>query len=141
MPRVVASLLLLALPLTAAADCLPPLEGRLEVRGEVASCKSVKAPRPSREPFLRVELSRTSARVLGCDDGSCLAESLYTAYASLLEESSLFFVPASSGATCQSLLSHAELVAELPYQCCDTFPHRGKCALGGPILLPVANEF
>ena len=141
MPRIFASFLMLALSNSATADCLPALEGWIELRGEVAACKRVKAPRPSREPFFRIELLRPTAQLHGCDDDACLAEAIYLQYAGFLEGLSVFFVPASSGATCEALIGQAKLVAKVSHQCCDTIPHRGKCALGGPILEPVTNEF
>lgn len=138
--RLFAYLLFIALPLQATADCLPPLEGWLELRGEIVSCRSVKAPRPSGAPFLRVELRSPTATIRDCENEACPGESMYERYARALEERTLFFVQESSVETCGRLRSSQVLVAKVAYRCCDTIPHRGVCALSGALLEPIGDD-
>lgn len=140
MTRLLALLAAIVVSSPATADCPPPFEGWIQLHGEVAACRQVRAPRPSREPFLRLRLDSPAASVQDCEGRECLGLAHYESYAESLEDRELFFVRAREGVSCSSIQQTRRLAARVTYQCCDTIPHRGVCALGGPVIELVADE-
>ncbi|MDX1556525.1 MAG: hypothetical protein R3212_10905 [Xanthomonadales bacterium] len=136
MKRLLAALLLCALGSPAAADCLPFPEGGIELRGVVTSCQVVRAPPPADESLLQLHMDSPSALILDCGERECLPPSLHAPYLDLLEGRDLFFLRAGEGISCSTVQVEQPLVARVMNQCCDTVPHRGFCAVDGPVLEP-----
>lgn len=116
------------------ADCLNPMKGAVEASLQVQSCRIVTAPRPDKRRLARIRVSGLDVQTVldPTDDPEVL-----TSYAPLVENistSRVVYVEVRSDEGCASFPEGRQVVASIQVLCCDTIPHRGLCALPGPIV-------
>lgn len=119
----------------ALASCLPPA-ACYEIAGRVSSCRSIKK---DDDTLLELRLDDLTIRETSCGqppepprEGAAAEMQARVEY---LRSSKHFYVQASAGLGCESLLSKP-LLARVVETCCDTSPATGYCALGGPLVMP-----
>lgn len=125
---------LVAMSSGAQADCLQVIEGSMLAVFRITACRSVDAPKPDGRPLLRLSVAELGVHVLPGpgDDDEVLSP--YRKHAALLERSQYLFVEARQGVDCKTLTRGEVHVAAVDARCCDTLPHRGVCALPGPLV-------
>ena len=141
MLRTIACFALLAATFPALADCLPDIEGWIQIEAEVVSCKRVNAPAPEAGQLLRVKIRKPTASLEGCLPQGCAEEKSYAPYVQFLGNTRSVFFRASSGAKCKNISKNTPLKVAVVDQCCDTIPHRGLCKLPGPVVQLLRAEF
>lgn len=100
----------------------------------ITACRSVDAPKPDGRPLLRLSVAELGLHVLpgpGDDDDVLSA---HRQYAALLEPGKTLFAEVRPGVDCKTLPREEVHVAVVEAHCCDTLPHKGVCALPGPLV-------
>ncbi len=133
---VAAALAILVISAPVKGDCLPSIEGSIQATFLVNSCRMVKAPRPDRRPLIRLSVSELKARASPEPGDSAESISSYDHYVAILGQKRHLFVDAAGGATCADFPTGTEHTATIEILCCDTIPHKGICALAGPLIRP-----
>jgi hypothetical protein len=131
--KTLASVLILATAQLAHADCLPPIDGSLDVVAEPISCKVIKTPAPETGTLLEIAV-RNSKVALRCNVAICRGSEHYEFYIRHLNSQSQIFSEASEQTTCSKVMAQPTLKARVVVQCCDTLPHEGTCSLNGPLV-------
>lgn len=122
----------------ARADCLVPLQGVVEASFGVQSCRITQAPRPDKRRLVRIRVENLAVRIVAgpTDDPESLAG--YEGFAANIRSARTVYVESDGEDACASFPAGRHVVASVEVMCCDTIPHRGLCALTGPIVRPSA---
>ncbi len=134
MQRTILIILAVLTPSIALADCLPEIDGWLQIKSKVLSCKTVRAPKPAQDEYLGFELSEPSVSIQDCNSGGCSGSELYSRYIGYLENSGHAFLPKIDNVSCENVGVNGTITAKIVVQCCDTIQHQGTCKLQGPII-------
>lgn len=127
---------LAALAGEARADCLMPLQGVVEATFQVESCHIVKAPRPDKRRLARIRTTGLAVRTVPDLADSPENVSSYGAFVAGISSARTVYLEADSTDACASFPDGRQVVASVEVLCCDTLPHKGLCALPGPIVRP-----
>jgi hypothetical protein len=130
------AVVLLVLAGEARADCLVPMRGVVEASFEVQSCRIANAPRPDKRRLARIRVASMSVRTVPDSADALEVVSSYATFVASLSTARTVYVEVVSKDACASFPEGREVVASVAVMCCDTIPHRGLCALPGPIVRP-----
>jgi len=120
----------------AQADCLMPMQGVVEATFQIESCRIVKAPRPDKRRLARIRTTDLTVRTVPDSADAPELVSSYEAFVANISSARTVYVEADSKNDCASFQKGRQVVASVEVMCCDTIPHKGLCALPGPIVRP-----
>lgn len=120
----------------ARADCLTPLQGVVEAAFQVESCRVAAAPRPDKRRLARIRVSGLAVRTVPDLADAPEVVSSYGPFVENIRTSRTVYVELGSDDACASFPKGRQVVASVEVMCCDTIPHRGLCALPGPVVRP-----
>lgn len=118
------------------ADCLAPMQGVVEASFQVKSCRIIKAPRPDKRMLARIRVIGLNVRAISDATDDPVLVSSYGMLVSNIKSSRTVYVDAGSDDACASFPKGRRVVSSVEVICCDTIPHRGLCALPGPLVRP-----
>ena len=120
----------------ARADCLVPMQGVVVASFQVESCRIAMAPRPDKRRLARIRTTDLTVRTVPNSADSPEIVSSYGAFVANISSARMVYLEADSKDACASFPKGRQVVASVEVTCCDTLPHKGLCALLGPIVWP-----
>ena len=120
----------------ARADCLMPIQGVVEATFQVESCRIAKAPRPDKRRLARIRTTDLTVRIVPDSADSPEVVASYGTFVANTSSARTVYLKAESKVACASFPKGRQVIASVEVMCCDTPPHRGLCALPGPIVRP-----
>lgn len=118
------------------ADCLSPMQGGVQVSFQVQSCRIVTAPRPDKRKLVRIRVANLAVRTAPGSGDAPEVVSSYEMIAPSISSARTVYVESGAKSGCAPFPEGRQVVASAATTCCDTIPHKGLCALPGPIVRP-----
>lgn len=113
-----------------------PMQGVVEASFQVRSCNITKAPHPDKRKLARIRVANLAVHTVPDSADAPEVVSSYETFVSNISSARTVFVELGADDTCSTFQKGRQVVASVEVMCCDTIPHKGLCALPGPVVRP-----